>query len=377
MKICVRNHLVLTLASLVICFFSTLLVRPTSAEDYPGQGKDQLVKALDIAFLNVLSSGQWIQIYESQSLENIAVNMSDCYPNPSIMVYPENPTGLLATILTNRQINVCTYETQTVGSGATFSVANQLMMRAIMDEIGNGYSLPAPIAITEVYRFGGTALFNALNNGVCDVIDAVASTGGVSVGQRRRELARFTCHIVGSGQFLHVQTGSSYQSLADLQAVPNAEICSGQLSTRLANAYFPNATVTTLIPPQDDVAECSQGVLDGTYHAFMFFDPTPALPGLRSIDPKIVSGTPYWVAGDPDQDHDGIDDTQDVCPNIFDPCQQTDPDLDGFGDACDNCPNNCNTEQLDADNDGIGDVCDQTPVCGRCDLPECEVECGL
>lgn len=290
MKICVRNHLVLTLASLMICFFSTLLLRPASAEDYPGQGKDQLVKALDIAFLNVLSSGQWRQIYESQSLENIAVNMSDCYPNPSIMVYPENPTGLLATILTNRQINVCTYETQTVGSGATFSVANQLMMRAIMDEIGNGYSLPAPIAITEVYRFGGTALFNALNNGVCDVIDAVASTGGVSVGQRRRELARFTCHIVGSGQFLHVQTGSSYQSLADLQAVPNAEICSGQLSTRLANAYFPNATVTTLIPPQDDVAECSQGVLDGTYHAFMFFDPTPALPGLRSIDPKIV-----WV----------------------------------------------------------------------------------
>lgn len=300
MKISIRNHSVSILVSLLICFISTVLLRPVivSGEQYIGQGKDQLVKALDVAFLNVLSSGQWRQIYyESQSLDNIAVNMSDCYPNPSIMVYPANPTGLLESILTIRQIKVCTYEPQSLGSGATFQQANELMLRAILDEIGSAYSLPVPIEIIEVYRFGGTALFNALNSGDCDMMDTVASTGGVSVGQRRRELARFTCHIVGTGQFLHVRNDSPYQSMDDALADTNAEICSGQLSTRLANAYFQNATVTTIFPPDDDIAVCSQGVLDGTYDAYIYFDPTPPAVGLRTINTGIVAGTPYWVAG--------------------------------------------------------------------------------
>ena len=48
----------------------------------------------------------------------------------------------------------------------------------------------------------------------------------------------------------------------------------------------------------DDLTVCSQGVSDGTYDAYLHFDPTPALPDLRSIDMQIVSGIPIWVAGD-------------------------------------------------------------------------------
>lgn len=361
MKTRIRNHFVSILVSLMICLFSIILTRPVnvSGEEYPGEGKDQLVQALDIAFLNVMRSGQWRQIY--QPLSSIVVNLSDCYPNPDIMVYPENPTGLLESILTNKQIKVCTYEPQSGGSGAIFQEVNVQMLRAIFDEIGKGYNLSESIELVEVYRFGGTALFTALNDGSCDMMDTVASLGGVSSDTRRRELARFTCTIVGSGQFLHVREDSSYQSINDVLADQNAKICSGQLSTRLGNAYFQNHEVTTIFPPDDDIEVCSQGVLDGTYAVYIYFDPTPAKEGLRSIDTGIVAGTPYWVAADQDQDRDTIMDGEDNCQNSYNPCQ-TDTDEDNVGDDCDNCPEDPNPNQEDENEDGIGDVCEDSTI---------------
>jgi hypothetical protein len=75
---------------------------------------------------------------------------------------------------------------------------------------------------------------------------------------------------------------------------------------------------------------------------------------------------------DPDDDNDGINDTQDNCPKVANPAQ-TDTNGDGFGDACelgvdadddgiddgvDNCLNVANNSQSDIDGDGIGDACD-------------------
>jgi cytosine/adenosine deaminase-related metal-dependent hydrolase len=96
-----------------------------------------------------------------------------------------------------------------------------------------------------------------------------------------------------------------------------------------------------------------------------------------------------------DQDGDGVIDSNDTCPTIFNPARpvdngtQTDFDQDGIGDPCDTCPldagedcqpfdpndrdsdgtpndtDNCpatpNADQADADNDGNGDVCDACP----------------
>jgi len=81
-----------------------------------------------------------------------------------------------------------------------------------------------------------------------------------------------------------------------------------------------------------------------------------------------------------DSDKDDIVDSQDNCPNNYNP-NQKDSDNDGIGDECDstpfpqppdfdkdgivdsqdNCPNNYNPNQKDSDNDGIGDECDSTP----------------
>jgi len=97
-----------------------------------------------------------------------------------------------------------------------------------------------------------------------------------------------------------------------------------------------------------------------------------------------------------DQDGDGVDDSRDNCPTVFnaprdvDGVEQADGDMDGDGDVCDVCPidpgtNNCsapdpndrdgdghpdgtdncpmipNMDQADRDMDMIGDLCDQCP----------------
>lgn len=72
---------------------------------------------------------------------------------------------------------------------------------------------------------------------------------------------------------------------------------------------------------------------------------------------------------DPDTDGDGLCESVDPCPNIFDP-NPSDSDGDMIGDACDNCPQISNADQVDVDGDGIGDVCDScidTDRDGVCD----------
>jgi uncharacterized delta-60 repeat protein len=77
-----------------------------------------------------------------------------------------------------------------------------------------------------------------------------------------------------------------------------------------------------------------------------------------------------YLNGPPDDDDDGIPDSQDNCRGLPNP-DQTDTDQDGQGDACDsdddgdgvpddedNCPGVSNADQADADDDGVGDACD-------------------
>jgi len=86
-----------------------------------------------------------------------------------------------------------------------------------------------------------------------------------------------------------------------------------------------------------------------------------------TADSFPLSENPRYVAAD--SDGDGIIDSLDNCPTVYNP-NQLDTTKSGVGDACedtdfdgvinvlDNCPEDPNSNQKDTDGDGIGDVCD-------------------
>jgi hypothetical protein len=69
----------------------------------------------------------------------------------------------------------------------------------------------------------------------------------------------------------------------------------------------------------------------------------------------LYSGIP-----DPDSDGDGVSDSNDNCPTVYN-SDQNDSDADGLGDVCDNCPVEANPGQEDGDGDGFGSACDNCP----------------
>lgn len=119
--------------------------------------------------------------------------------------------------------------------------------------------------------------------------------------------------------------------------------------------------------------------------------PTAGMPSVSSYA-GITSG---------DKDGDGIADSEDNCPSVFNPIRpmdgdaQPDADSDGIGDACDkcplekgesctppsandmdgdgvpngtdNCPEDANADQVDGDGDGKGAACDRDGAGNACD----------
>lgn len=76
-----------------------------------------------------------------------------------------------------------------------------------------------------------------------------------------------------------------------------------------------------------------------------------------NMDQSNVDGDEFGDACDPDADDDGILNESDNCYLVINP-EQDDSDDDGVGDACDNCLYTKNPYQYDENGDGIGDACD-------------------
>lgn len=287
-----------TAALLIILVSAALLVQCAKTQP-PATGKDQLVAALDAAFIRILANGTWREI--TKPLGPLVVNMADCYPTPDDAPFPETPDGALADILNNMKIRIGSYPDKYSGSFNAYTEVNEQLMRALLDELGAAYKLSGPIEIERVYIDppSSSTLFTRLNEGAFDISDLNSALGGVSNSLRRRVMARFTCTIFGSGWFLQVKENSPYKTFDDFRADRNAKLCSGMLSSQLAKDYFTDQQITSQY--ENDLELCGQGVVDGTYDAYLHFDPAPVKNGLRSIDTGVVSGVPIWVAGGEDE----------------------------------------------------------------------------
>ena len=349
MKMNTRTNLVSLLAFLT-CLISMVVLYPSivKGEDYPGQGQEQLVQALDAAIARVIESGQWRAIVNSDPVAGpLIVNIGDCYPRIEedgdvIYPFPANPVGLLKEILDTRQIIVGDYDVNdpfTPGTFHVFDIVNPALLREIIDELGAGYGIPKspdPGAIEIVPNYlwppSSALMFERLAlgrdwvdpedptqrghdiNGFNAALGATVSVDGVE--KRRRDVALFTCTVFGTNWYAHVREDSSYQTIDDLIADSTANFCVGQLSSRLSEDYFQNAQSIDKQFTADDLVVCSEGVRDGVYDVYLHFDPTPvSYPepnDLMSIPLQIFSGIPIWVAK---EDSSTTTSTPQPCPS--------------------------------------------------------------
>ncbi len=322
------------------------------------EGQAQFISAIDAAWVRVLASGQYRDILNDPANASVpqgvlpvdrVVNISDCLPNPELTLYPENPTGLLKRMLETGEVKRCVIQGAPVASDTTnFVRHSEKLEEAIFAEIENHYGVkinridvvsPPPIANT-----------TDLNNGSCDYINQVNALGGRTEGLRRRDTRLFSCTLSASSQYLHVPTinrggglpdTDHINSLDDLLADPSLRICSGGLSTQLANNYFANHQIDSVFMP-GDISECAERVFGegfcncpppsesgaacenrpsdnaagvcpvlagsstGPIHDDLIINPlgdldaalfeTTYVGRLTPIDTRIIAGTPLWVA---------------------------------------------------------------------------------
>ena len=117
-----------------------------------------------------------------------------------------------------------------------------------------------------------------------------------------------------------------------------------------------------------------QTAVGSIYPAFACPTPTNE-PSCTPKRPTSVSGSTVYTGevSATDSDGDGIADTADNCPKVFNPIRpmdlgmQADADGDGQGDSCDVCPTDANTttctavDPNDSDHDGVTNTSDNCP----------------
>jgi hypothetical protein len=162
-----------------------------------------------------------------------------------------------------------------------------------------------------------------------DFLDQFNAKGGRTENLRRLISRRSTCTFSASGQFIQIPAANAalvaaITSIDDLAADDSIRICTGNLSTQLASAYFPSHPV--FASRGEDIVECYQRLADGLAnaacpagppgpplpldhcHSDVMLNSLPVIPTnaqlgvpgpgamAPSVDTHIEAGTPYWVA---------------------------------------------------------------------------------
>ena len=293
------------------------------------KGRQQLVDALDAAWIRVIASGKDREIYQTMPLSkpgaasSYMVTLADCLPSPEMAPFPDQPVGLLEEILDRGVIRQVVQKTTDTPNDTSYYFAgiSDALFDAVLVELRNHYQVDLKVE-NIVLPPGPLPSTSLLVDGRADIISQLNATGGETQGMRRRTSRRFTCTMSAISQYLHIPEksalASEINSVDDLYARDGLRICTGPLATQTARAFFPKHKVSTKY--MNDLSGCVKDVETGK--ADLIFNPLSDLgiagiKGFKAVNTWIVAGTPLWVAReDIVCPADGNPRTEDLCKVI-------------------------------------------------------------
>ncbi len=293
---------------------------PSSAQSVgASNGRQQLVDALDAAYVRALDSGAVRKMAVDTGMGDIKIMIADCLPSPHVVPYPENPEGVLKRILDDEKIRVGR-STGSNDPGATayfFGTRGGGVLKLVLEELASHYGT-GPIEVEHVTIEPPFSNMSVLNSGDVDIIGTVNALGGETDDLRRRTSQRFTCTMSATRQIIWVlkEGGPGWTTVDDAYADEDARFCVGPLSNQITNAFFdgPGQNVYTEFGRDLDVclAQLINGEVDAMVSPFpvdRYFPEMVDTTGdgernastvglLRPIDTNFVAGTPLWIAID-------------------------------------------------------------------------------
>ena len=287
----------------------------------PPEGRQQLVDAIDAAWVRALDDGDIRQLIQKHNAQDLVINIADCLPDPEVTHYPENPTGTLKRVLEEGTINVGYTNTGKLDEGSTavyFTSMGDDMIDIILGRIAEHYdagkikqnivNIPPPFLNTSF-----------LDSGEADMLGLVNALGGSTKDdKRRRKARRYSCTMTATRQFVWMlkDGGPDWENIDDALNAKDVHFCAGPLSNELTKTYFDQPGQSTKTEFTSDLATCLPKLVNGKAAAMI--NPLPndsyfpefidtdgdgeaetATAGLfRAFDTNIVAGTPLWVAID-------------------------------------------------------------------------------
>jgi len=289
-------------------------------------GRQQVVDAMDAAWIRVVASGRDREILAQQppskpgAALSYMVTLADCLPQPDIAPFPAKPVGLWKEILDRGTIRQVTQTTTNSPNDTSFffSSISDAFFDAMLAEINNHYKTSLKVE-NVVLPPGPAPTTSLVVEGKADIVSQLNATGGDTQGMRRRSSRRFTCTISAISQYIHIpaksQLAKEINTVDDLSKRKGLRICTGPLATQTARAFFPQHTISTKY--LNDLTGCDKDIQAGK--ADLIVNPLPALSigglkGYKSVHTLIVAGTPLWVAReDIECPSDGNPRTEDKC----------------------------------------------------------------
>ena len=290
------------------------------------KGRQQLVLAMDAAWIRVVASGRDRGILAQQppakpgAALSYMVTLADCLPQPGLAPFPEKPVGLFKEILDRGTIRQVVQVTTSSPNDTSFFFGSisEAFFQAMLDEINKHYNVN--LKIENVTIPAGPAWTTSLVlDGTADIISQLNATGGDTQGMRRRLSRRFTCTISAISQYIHIPVTSALakqiNTVDDLSKMKDLRICTGPLATQTTKAFWPQHKVSTKF--LNDLTGCDKDTKEGKFD--LIVNPLPSLQiadikGYKSVHTLIVAGTPLWVARDDIEcPSDGNPRTEDKC----------------------------------------------------------------